>query len=313
MQVVAPFGIITGCHAGDRFMVQATLASVRQYLPEIPVCLVADGAVDVSDLEAEYDLIVLRVSELSSSVMRGFSGSFHAKQVVMWEGPFERFVWLDSDAIVWGNFIEKIREDLDFQILWSEISIPEDSIEAPGWLAHYYFDLDRLLQIDPEFKWQGLPYFAAGVFAARRNVIGFDHYLEIKELSDRNPGLFAFGDMGILNYLVHSLSQKGEIRSGMTDLQHVWMHHGTAEFEADCVNCGWRFPKKVARPRIGHFCGRKPRLFDRHAYSRPFTIARLEHYRRSRGELGAWFAVIKEEVRILRQKVRGRKKRFRKK
>jgi hypothetical protein len=31
MKVQAPFGFVTGCHAGDKFMVQATLASMRNY------------------------------------------------------------------------------------------------------------------------------------------------------------------------------------------------------------------------------------------------------------------------------------------
>jgi hypothetical protein len=50
---------------------------------------------------------------------------------------------------------------------------------------------------------------------------------------------------------------------------------------------------------VAHFCERKPLLFDRHAYSRPFTIARLEHHRRKRGELGAWIAVLNEERHVL--------------
>jgi hypothetical protein len=63
VNVQAPFGFVTGCHAGDKFMVQAALASMRHYCPEVPICLVVD------DLEGEYDLIALRVSELSSEDM----------------------------------------------------------------------------------------------------------------------------------------------------------------------------------------------------------------------------------------------------
>ena len=80
MKVQAPFGFVTGCHAGDKFMVQATLASMRHYCPDVPICLTVDGDFDVSDLEKEYDLIVLRVSELPSEEMRNLvSGSGRAK------------------------------------------------------------------------------------------------------------------------------------------------------------------------------------------------------------------------------------------
>jgi len=46
MQTVAPFGIITACHAGDYFLAKATCASIRHYMPEIPVCVIVDGEID---------------------------------------------------------------------------------------------------------------------------------------------------------------------------------------------------------------------------------------------------------------------------
>jgi len=71
------------------------------------------------------------------------------------------------------------------------------------------------------------------------------------------------------------------------------------ELKKDCADSRWHFPKTIRRPRVAHFCERKPLLFDRHTYSRPFTIARLEHLRRKRGELGAWLAVLNEERHVL--------------
>ncbi len=69
---------------------------------------------------------------------------------------------------------------------------------------------------------------------------------------------------------------------------------------------GWRFPAKISRPRVAHFCGGKPLLFNGNTYSRPFTIARLEHHRRRHGDLGAWLAVLNEDSRVLANKVRRR-------
>ena len=107
MDILAPFGFVTACHAEDKFMVGATLASIRYYCPEVPICLIADGNVDVSDLEQQYDLIVLRIDELPSQKMRKMiGGSYRVKLAAMWEGPFEHYVWMDSDAIVWGDFTD---------------------------------------------------------------------------------------------------------------------------------------------------------------------------------------------------------------
>src|SRR6476469_9569043 len=126
-------------------MVQATLASMRHYCPDVPICLTVDGDFDASDLEREYDLIVLRVPELASETMQNLvSGSGCAKLAAMWEGPFVFYVWLESDAIVGGDFTRQVRTEVDFQIFWSESSIPADATEIPRWLPHFYFDPSKL-------------------------------------------------------------------------------------------------------------------------------------------------------------------------
>ena len=121
-------------------MVQATLSSMRHYCPNVPICLTVDGDFDVSDLKEQYDLTVLRVSELPSKQMRKMMcGNYRAKLAALWEGPFEYYVWLDSDAIVWGDFTPQVRTGVDFQIFWSEISIPANATEMPVWLPHFLF------------------------------------------------------------------------------------------------------------------------------------------------------------------------------
>lgn len=292
-------------------MVQATLASMKYYCPTVPICLVVDGEFDVSDLEREYGLIVLRVSELPSAEMRKLiGGNYRAKLAAMWEGPFEFYVWLDSDAIVWGDFTPQVRRDLDFQIFWSEISIPADASEIPPWLPHFYFDPQKLRHFDAEFDWRGKAYFSSGAFACQRNAIPFQEWARVESWAKQISGLFAWGEMGMLNYLVHTMTQRGELKTAMSDLQHIWGHHGKDELKKDCMGSGWHFPRTIRRPRIAHFCGRKPFLFDRKAYSRPFTIARLEHHRCRHGELGAWLALLKEEGRVLQKKAGNRIKRY---
>jgi len=312
VKLQAPFGFVTGCHAKDKFMVQATLASMSHFCPEIPICLVVDGSFDVSDLEEEYDLIVLRVSQLPSEQMRNLvRGSGRAKLAAMWEGPFEFYVWLDSDAIVWGDFTPQVRTDVDFQIFWSDISIPADATEIPPWLPHFQFDPQKLRTFDPEFDWRGKPYFSSGAFACKRDVIPFGKWIWAECWAKKTPGLVGdFYEQPLLNYFVHSMTQRGEIKSTMSDLQHIWVHHGKAELMTDCSGAGWYFPTEIRRPRVAHFCGRKPLLSDPKAYSRPFTVARLEHHRRRCSNLGAWQAILNEEARVLLGKVKGRFRRY---
>ena len=135
--------------------------------------------------------------------------------------------------------------------------------------------------------------------------------MEVEHWARTTPGLFSdFGDMGPVNYLVHAKAQRDDIRVGAYDLQQIPDFHGSDELIADCSLCAWRFPRQVNRPRIVHFCGRKPYLFDRSAYSRPFTIARLEHHRKQHGEAGAWLAVLQEDGRVVVRKAKRRLRRL---
>ena len=131
--------------------------------------------------------------------------------------------------------------------------------------------------------------------------------MEVESWGKETPGLFGdFYEQPLLNYFLHSMTQRREIKSVMSNLQHIWGHHGKEELMEDSVGIDWHFPKEIRRPRVAHFCGRKPFLFDRQSYSRPFTIARLEHHRRHHGDLGAWLAVFNEDCRVLANKVNGR-------
>jgi hypothetical protein len=298
------FGFVTACHVGDRHLVTATLASIRHYCPDVPVCLLVDGSFDVTPLEQDFQLIVLRTDDIEDSALRKLvSGNYRIKQLAMWRGPFDHYVWLDSDAILWGDIRPFLRPELDFQVFWSGISIPSTHEEVPEWLGHYYFNLEALFRHDPEFEWRGHPYFSAGTYACRKNVFGYEKWLELEEWQREEKGdLFRFGDQGILNYLVHSSKNRGRIRSDFTDLQHVRGMSGDDELKKDCAASGWRFPDDIARPRIVHFCGEKPYIFNARCYSRPYTIARLESHRARHGKFGAWAKVLGEDGKFYMQK-----------
>jgi hypothetical protein len=307
MKVISKFGLVTGCHRGDKYMVQATLASMRRYCPHLPVCVIADGGVDIENLKNIYGVHVLEISRVADPKIRKICyGSYHSKMAAMWLGPFEFMVWMDSDAIAWGNFTPAVRRDVDFHIFRAENDAvaPAGSDAVPTWLSHFFFNPYKLKEFDPDFAWQENKYFCSGAFAARRNAIPFEEYARVVEWEKANPGTFAWGEMGMLNYLVYSRMQRGLLKIAISDLQDMWNHNGKQELESDCHGSGWRFPESITRPRVAHFCGRKPHLFDLKSYSHPFTIARLEHYRKVNGSLGAWVQVLFEEFKTLSSKAK---------
>src|SRR5207244_11590081 len=120
-------------------------------------------------------------------------GNYRAKLAALWEGPFEHYVWLDSDAIVWGDFTPQIRTDVDFHIFWSEISVPPDATEIPPWLPHFYFDPQKLKPLDPEFDSRGHPYFSAGALACRRDVIPFHNWTKVESWNHQVFGYLVCG------------------------------------------------------------------------------------------------------------------------
>jgi len=287
METTHPFGFVTGCYSEDQFHVQATLASMRYYCPQVPICLVVDGDFDIVNLAEQYDLIVLRISDLQNERMKQrIAGSHRAKLAAIWEGPFDFGVWLDSDAIVWGDFTTKVRTDLDFHIFWKDAEYPVTPSD-PSLFKNYYFDPDLLKKFDSTFQWEANTYFSSGTFGYRKGVISFDQWEKVEGWLEKEPNLFAWGEMGMLNYLVHSLSQKREIKVDSSDLQHIWSHHGAGELNQDLRaasrsnNEAWVLPSFIERPRVAHFCGKKPNLLDKDYYSLPFSIARVTHYRQS--------------------------------
>ena len=150
-----------------------------------------DGSFDVSDLEKEYDLIASHIPELSSEEMRKvISGNARAKHAALWEGPFDSYVWLDSDAIVWGDFYPAGPHRRRLQIFWSDISIPADATEIPPWLLHFYFDPVMLQQFDPELDWRGKAYFSACAFVCKREASSFEKWMEVESWGRQSRGLF---------------------------------------------------------------------------------------------------------------------------
>jgi lipopolysaccharide biosynthesis glycosyltransferase len=222
----------------------------------------------------------------------------------MWCGPFERYIWLDSDAIIWGDIVSALnwQDNEDYIVFWPTLQ----EAAHKSWLTHYYFDIELLQLYDPQFQWEWNPYFSAGAFACRRGAIPFDEWLNCESWLLEYPKIFAFWDQGIHNYLAFSLNQRGKLKLGQQDLQWIPEHRGVRETMRKFNPQGWQLPAQVESPYILHFCGKKPYIYDPRSYSKPFSLARLQHYRYKLP--GKLFSQIKniaqEEMNIVLSKVK---------
>lgn len=273
------FGVVTACYEGDYHFVKATCASIKHFCPDIPICVIVDGDFNVDELIDIYHPYILRTNEVEDREMRKLcSGNNRSKLLAMWLGPFDRFIYLDADAIFWGDVVSKLdwSKDKDFIIFWEKST----AIAHRSWLSNFYFDIDTLQLYDPSFDWELNPYFCSGAFAARKNAISFDDWMRCESWRKENPQLFSWTkDQGIMNYLVFSLSQSSQLTLGIQDLQWIPIHKGIEETVKELGIRGYMLPSDVEKPHVLHFCGKKPYVYDYRSYSRPFTLCRLQHYR----------------------------------
>ena len=270
-------GIITACHKGDYFMVKATCASIRHFLPSIPICVIIDGDFTVPELEKLYHVQTLHTSEFQNPVLRKICpGSPRAKLAAIWESPFEEFLCIDSDIIFWGDVLSQIDlNNYDFISLTNWKS----SLQDKNNVKYFFFDPDRIREVDSNFNWLDQPLFCAGAFACRKNCLDVDEYIALEEFANKNPGVFNFAEQGIFNYMVMKAANHGGIKLTSANLQYIVVDHPREITKKNFITPFFAPPTKVANPTLVHFCGRKPLLQNLSSYSYAFTVFRLLHYR----------------------------------
>lgn len=97
------FGIIVACAPHDYRLAKGTCASIRHFLGDVPICLLIDGDFPVTDLQRAYGVRVLPRSNVRNPELRRRSfGWGLTKMVSFWESPWEYFLFLDVDTVVWG-------------------------------------------------------------------------------------------------------------------------------------------------------------------------------------------------------------------
>ncbi|MBD2150284.1 hypothetical protein H6F44_09160 [Pseudanabaena sp. FACHB-1277] len=306
-----PFGIVTACWSGDYFLAKATCASIRHFLGDVPICVIVDGDFSIQELIDIYNVQPLYLSQLSNPDLRKICpGSGRSKLAAIWEGPFERFLYLDSDAIIWGDLLTQVNlSDIDFVVMRPDLYGDLSKQEVCKW----FFDVDQILTINPHFQWQKQPYFCSGAFVARRNCLDLQEYLKLENLLNRSPDLFKFWEQGIVNYMVFSSHQKGALTYKVVDLQLVTADYTKITLE-QLFKCNVYNPPKITdKPVIIHFCGNKPLIYIRKSFSQPFTAFRLAHYNnlyksknfysnRFMSYIFSWLNIILDEFLLLSTK-----------
>lgn len=312
------FGIIIACCYQDYLFAKGCCASIRHFLGDMPICLIVDGSFDTSSLQETYKVKVIDHNTVENQFLRQRSfGWGLTKMIAFFESPWSKFLFLDADANIWGNILRFA----DFQNHDVVIDKPcyDYSVEQ---VCEFFFETSPLEQYFPEFPWQKYQneYFCTGTFFAKKGIFSLQEYEEILDFHQSHPGIFKYGEMGFLNFMLFRAAYEGRIRLSSADFQVIAPDFSQADLQK-------RFPLDRTGPVVQgndaaviHWAGPKPRLETNKTYAPPMDFARRKFIQEEQGLTG-WRADLELKVEDslslmvvyknkIRKKLRQAKKRF---
>jgi hypothetical protein len=268
------FGVVIAAKDEHLHWVRGTLASVRHFMQGAPICILLDGDRLPSDLERACDVVVRR-DDLEPRVLRAGFGSLRAKDAVLWASPFETFLLLDADTVVWGDMRELADFDR-FDFVVDSAAEPSRSVMALDLVARYVPDFDAGSHTRD--------FTNTGAYFGRRNILDLEYYLELERLSSSYPGMF-YGSQGTFNLMVFSGADQGKLRVEQRELQLMTWRVSREELVRRCP-MSEAGPLVTGDPLVLHWVGSpKPRVREgRDDYFAPMTFFRLEARRTARAD-----------------------------
>jgi hypothetical protein len=276
------FGVVIPAKSEHLHWVRGTCASVRYFMGDTPICVVLDGEEFPDELRTTYDLEVVRREEVQPRELRELSfGSLKAKNAALWASPFETFLLLDADTVVWGDM--RLLADFDHFdfVLDAGGREPLRSI----------MDVELVNAQFPHFRAKAhAPRYAnTGAYFGRCGALDLDRYLHVLRRSREHPRMF-YGSQGALNFMLFTAVDEGKVRIHQRELQVM-----TGRTSREEVVSRFSFvdstPLVVGDPVVLHWVGSpKPRVRQRGSdYFKPMTHFRLEYRRTVRDAPAAGF------------------------
>ena len=253
-------GVIIPVWAGDIYLAKACCASVRQHMGDIPIALLVDGpATDTRELQRLHGIRRIVVQDIvEPALLPLFAGTPWPKLLLFWASPYERFLCLDSDTLLWGDI--RCHADLERYDFISGYNLNPMVLTTDEEVDRLVLDVQAARKLNPSLDLLNREFANSGVFFARRGVFSKERLLSLLQLDS-----WRCYDQGLLNYLRWEAESNGHPRMGWQRLQLF-----PAELH---LVPGDRFlDRHFDRPLVVHWIGKKPKL------GRPFRAA--NDYRR---------------------------------
>jgi hypothetical protein len=294
MKAIEDFGIIVICCNQDYSFAKGVCASIRHFLGDVPICLLVDGDFSVADAQAAYGVKVINRQNMKYDLLKKRSfGWGITRMIAFWESPFKHFLILDADVAVWGDIL-KYQNFQDYDVIVDKPCYGY-SDEA---VNEYFFDTVALEKFFPDFQWLDRPFVCPAVLYGTRDIFSLEEYEKILNFLDAHPGVFKYGDMGFLNFMLFRAKDEGRLRLGQADMQFL-----VPDFDRQLVEQRFAMKNNLPAPQgddatVIHWCGPKPTVFTNKTYAEPMKFFRRQFLLKTTGKSGldAELSLLQEDL-----------------
>lgn len=245
--------IYIGCYSGDQRLTRILVASIRNCYPDIPITLLRDeskGGFDTSDIETLWQATIF-------DCKRTMFGMGYAKLEPLFLDKKERVLLLDSDQVFAGPVLNLI-EQYDEDFLVARVNRP---ILDSDYISAFYFDLDALEKLDPDYRFPGFV-FNAGSIVATTGVLSrsdFEPFVSwqgvLPEITRAEIFKLA-ADQGVLNYLLVKKQMTAQLSLRTVPFMKLVRYDDLSHLQVS--ESGFTKPDEC----IVHWAGRKPELVE---------------------------------------------------
>jgi hypothetical protein len=221
---------------------RACIGSVRYWYPDIDIVLLKDtgaGNFDTAFAEQMWKVSVLDTQGQSF-------GWGYSKLEPLFQQNKECFLVLDADTVMIGPVISFMKDvNTDF--------IVDEEVQPEKRFNEIYYNLDRINEIEPAFKYPGYSFNSGQWFGTSGKLTKEDFDLTLqwsKPPKSRHPEIVFNGDQAHLNFLLHRKVQQEDVTVARKKIM-LW----PAEGEADSINISSIHEKKAVYPYIIHWAG----------------------------------------------------------
>jgi hypothetical protein len=276
--MLSNFGIIITTYNGDFFLTKALLASIKKFMPTVPICIIQDGDFSLEKEKEIYNIThVIKKENVHDEFLRNNCfGSRCSNLVSFYESPFEMFLYLDSDIVLWGDILK----DIDFESYDFIYNSPHEAYNDKIF-NEQYFNKSNLFLYTESFDTENCNFFNSGIFISKKKVFNRVEFEELITLWKKDKMLLPTDPQSILNVLVFRNYKKNQLQVLETHLQTVVPVKSMQELqEAFQIVKG---EPVVKQNTVIHWAGLKPFMTNKgKVFTLPEIYFRKEHLKNTK-------------------------------